>query len=305
MDKITLCDVGPRDGLQSEKRPFSVAERIELIDRLSAARVPVIEAVSFVNPKKVPQMAEPEKVLAGIQRRTGVRIAGLALNERGAERAVGAGVDELRFAVMASETFNRRNQGSDVWDNVAMFERIASRVKNADIRCVGVIGTAFGCPFEGAVDQSRVLEIARRMGQAGADEVSLADTIGSAVPTQVQEVFSAARQAVGPDLLLGCHFHNTRNTGFANAYAAWNAGVSVFDASVSGVGGCPFAPRATGNIASEDLIHMFRNMGLETGVDLAALVDAAEWLQQFFPAPLPGQVMKAGLFPEVAASRAA
>ncbi|MEZ5593951.1 MAG: hydroxymethylglutaryl-CoA lyase [Gammaproteobacteria bacterium] len=302
MHEITLCDVGPRDGLQSEKRMFSVAERIELIDRLSAAKVPVIEAVSFVNPKKVPQMAEPEQVLAGIQRRAGTRIAGLALNERGADRAIAAGVDELRFAVMASESFNRRNQGVDVWDNVAMFERITQRVKDAGIRCVGVIGTAFGCPFEGPIDEQRVVEIARRMALAGADEISVADTIGSAVPNQVKSRFLAVREVVGNDLPLGCHFHNTRNTGFANAYAALDVGVSVFDASVGGLGGCPFAPRATGNIASEDLIHMLRNMGVETGVDLAALVEVAEWLQPFFPAPLPGLVMKAGLFPEVAQS---
>jgi isopropylmalate/homocitrate/citramalate synthase len=300
MQKITLCDVGPRDGLQSEKRLFSVAERSELINRLSAAKVPVIEAVSFVNPKKVPQMAEPEQVLAAVQRREGVRIAGLALNERGAERAIDAGVDELRFAVMASETFNRRNQGADVWDNVDVFERVVSRVKGAGIRCVGVIGTAFGCPFEGPIASDRVLEIVRRMATAGADEISLADTIGSAVPSQVGQLFQQARQTVADDLPLGCHFHNTRNTGFANAYAALLAGASVFDASVGGLGGCPFAPRATGNISSEDLIHMMRNMGVETGVDLAALTAVAEWLQPFFSAPLPGLVMKAGLFPETA-----
>ena len=305
MDKITLCDVGPRDGLQSEKRLFSVAERIELIDRLSVAGVPLIEAVSFVNPKKVPQMAEPEQVMAGIQRRASSRIAGLALNERGADRAIAAGVDELRFAVMASETFNRRNQGTDVWDNVVMFERIASRVKEAGIRCIGVIGTAFGCPFEGAIAQDRVLEIARRMALAGADEISLADTIGSAVPTMVKARFQAARDILGAEMPLGCHFHNTRNTGFANAYAALEAGVSVFDASIGGLGGCPFAPRATGNIASEDLVHMLRNMGIDTGVDLTALVEVAEWLQSFFQTPLPGQVMKAGLFPEGVQTRAA
>jgi len=304
MPNIVLCDVGPRDGLQSEKRLFSVAERSELINRLSAAAVPVIEAVSFVNPKKVPQMAEPEQVLANVQRRSDVRIAGLALNERGADRAIAAGVDELRFAVMASESFNRRNQGADVWDNVAVFERIVKRVKDAGIRCVGVIGTAFGCPFEGPVAPERVLAIVHRMSVAGADEICLADTIGSAVPNQVQTLFRAARQALPDELPLGCHFHNTRNTGFANAYAALEAGVSVFDASIGGLGGCPFAPRATGNIASEDLIHMMRNMGIETGVDLAALVNVAEWLQPFFSAPLPGLVMKAGLFPELAQARA-
>lgn len=305
MDEITICEVGPRDGLQSEKRLFSVAERVELIDRLSAAKMPLIEAVSFVNPKKVPQMAEPEQVLAKIQRREGARIAGLALNQKGAERALDAGIDELRFALMASETFNRRNQGADVWDNIAMFERIIAPVKAAGIRCVAIIGTSFGCPFEGEIAEQRVVDIAKRMAESGADGLILADTIGAAVPNQVQQRFAAVAAAIGRDCELGCHFHNTRNTGFANAYAAYLSGARVFDASIGGLGGCPFAPRATGNIASEDLIHMLRNMGLTITVDLPALLSVAEWLQQFFSAPLPGQVMKAGLFPEVAQSQRA
>lgn len=305
MKKITICDVGPRDGLQSEKRHFTVAERVELIDRLSASGLSKIEAVSFVNPKKVPRMADPEAVLARIQRPPGCEIAGLALNERGADRAIDAGVDELRFAIMTSEAFNGRNQGASVADNVAMFERMAGRVRDAGIRLVACIGTAFGCPFEGEISRDKVVNLAQALVNAGAEELSLADTIGCAVPTQVRDSFAAVRDTVGDAVPLGAHFHNTRNTGYANAYAALEEDVSFFDASVGGIGGCPFAPRATGNIASEDLAYMARNMGYDIGIDLPKLVATADWLQQFYDVPLPGQVMKAGLFPDLVEAKLA
>ncbi len=301
MSAIEICDVGPRDGLQNAARIWSVAERIEFIDRLAAAGLPRIEAVSFVNPKRVPQMAEPEAVLAGIKRPPGVLIAGLALNARGAERAIAAGVDEVRYVVIASETFNQRNQGREIAETLKGYDEIAAKVTGAGIKLSAAIGAAFGCPFEGEVAQDQVVGLAKRLAASGAGEIGLADSIGAGVPPQITERFGAVRDALDDDITLGCHFHNTRNTGFANAVAALDAGVQIFDSSLGGIGGCPFAPRATGNIATEDLGFMMRNMGVETGLDLEALLDTASWAQGYFEAPLPGLVMKAGLFPEVAA----
>ncbi|HJM48465.1 MAG TPA: hydroxymethylglutaryl-CoA lyase [Alphaproteobacteria bacterium] len=305
MRTIEICDVGPRDGLQNAARIWSVAERIEFIDRLSAAGLPRIEAVSFVNPKRVPQMADPEAVMAGIKRPEGVQIAGLALNARGAERAIAAGVDEVRYVVIASETFNQRNQGREIAETLKGYDDIAAQVTGAGIKLSAAIGAAFGCPFEGEVPLEQVVRLAKRLAAGGAGEIGLADSIGSGVPPQVKERFGAVRDAVGADMTLGCHFHNTRNTGFANAAAAVEAGVKVFDSSLGGIGGCPFAPKATGNIATEDLGFMLRNMGLDTGLDLEALLDTAAWVEGYFEEPLPGLVMKAGLFPEVAAKEAA
>jgi isopropylmalate/homocitrate/citramalate synthase len=304
MNEIGICDVGPRDGLQSVKRLWSVAERIELIDRLASAGLKRIEAVSFVNPKRVPQMADAEAVMAGIARPQGVVISGLALNDRGAERAIDAGVDEVRYVVVASETFNHKNQGASIEDTLATFEKIANMVTGAGLRLAAAIGASFGCPFEGEVPVEQVVRIARRLADGGAAEIGLADTIGAAVPTQVAERVQAVGDALGDGIDIGCHFHNTRNTGLANAAAAVGAGVRFLDSSVGGIGGCPFAPEATGNIATEDLCYMLRNMGYQTDVDLEALIGVAKWAESFFEAPLPGQVMKAGLFPEVAAGRA-
>jgi hydroxymethylglutaryl-CoA lyase len=301
--KIRICEVGPRDGLQSEKRHWSVEERIELIDRLSLTGVACVEAVSFVNPKRVPQMADAEAVMDGLTRQDGVTYAGLALNARGMERAIAAGCDEVRYVAVASEAFNQRNQGTGMEETLAGFAKIAGQVTDAGLKLSAGIAAAFGCPFEGPVSVERVVSVAQRLVDAGAQEIGLADTIGAAVPTEITEKFAAVRNALGPDIGLGGHFHNTRNTGFANAAAAVAAGVGYLDSSVGGIGGCPFAPKATGNIATEDLCYMLRNMGYDTGVDLDALVAVADWAETFFEAPLPGLVMKAGLFPEVAANR--
>ncbi len=269
---VEICEVGPRDGLQSEPRLWSVAERVELIDRLIAAGVKHIEAVSFVNPKRVPQMADAEPVMARISRPPGVTIAGLALNLRGVERAIDAGVDEVRFAIAASETFNEKNQGAPIAATLAGFEAGIKRAADAGLRRAGIISTVFGCPFEGPIALDHVAAIAKRLAHAGAQDIILADTIGAAVPNQVTETLETVAKALPDDVRLGCHFHNTRNTGFANAAAALDHGVRLFDASIGGIGGCPFAPRATGNIASEDLAHMLRNMGYEVGADLDKLI---------------------------------
>ncbi len=300
---IDICEVGPRDGLQNEGRIWSVEERIALIDRLSETGLPRIEAVSFVNPKRVPQMADAEAVMAGISRRPGCRYAGLALNARGIERAMGAAVDEVRFAVVASETFNQRNQGATIDETLGTLEAMVSPIRQAGISLSVTIAASFGCPFEGNVDPSTVARIAGELAAMGVDEIGLADTIGSGVPTQVREVFGLVREAAGADMAIGGHFHNTRNTGYANAVAAMDAGAAFLDSSIAGIGGCPFAPRATGNIASEDLCFMLRNMGFETGVVLDKLIGTATWAQQYFDKELPGQIMKAGLFPESADSR--
>jgi|TARA_B110000438_G_scaffold298469_1_gene346799 hydroxymethylglutaryl-CoA lyase len=298
--RIEICEVGPRDGLQSEPRIWSVDERVELIDRLSATGVPRIEAVSFVNPKRVPQMADAEIVMAKIKRPEGVSFAGLALNARGAVRAIEAGVDEVRYVVVSSETFNQRNQGATIDESLEGFSQIADKVTNAGLKLSATVAAAFGCPFEGWVEPAQVARIAKRLAEGGSVEIGMADTIGSGVPTQVTEILNLVRDAVGPDIGLGFHLHNTRNTGFANAAAAANQGVLFLDASVGGLGGCPFAPKATGNIATEDLCFMLRNMGYQTGIDIDAYVETATWAEGFFDMPLPGQIMKAGLFPETA-----
>jgi len=304
-NKVEIVEVGPRDGLQSEKRHWSVDERVEMIDRLIATGIRRIEAVSFVHPKRVPQMAFAEEVMAKINRVEGASYIGLALNLRGVERAIDAGVDEIRYVGVASETFNQKNQGASMDETLAGFEAIAPRVLDAGVKLSGVIGASFGCPFEGEVPVENVIKVAKRLVAGGAVEIGIADTIGCAVPNQITARVEAVRAAIGEDIPFGCHFHNTRNTGIANAAAAVMAGVRILDSSVGGIGGCPFAPRATGNIASEDLGFLLRNMGYDTGIDLDALIAVAEWTQGYFDAPLPGQVMKAGLFPEVAANRTA
>ena len=297
MTRVTVCDVAPRDGLQNEAKALEPAERAELVDLLAAAGVPRIEAVSFVNPKLVPQMASAEEVVAAIDRREGVVYAGLALNERGYDRLRETGLDEVHFAFAASETFNRRNQNAAPEESVEVAKRIVARAHEDGIRATVTIGVAFGCPFEGAVDPARVLGFAEELAAAGADEVVFADTVGVGVPHQVRELVGAGTKLGVP---VGVHLHNTRNTGLANAYAAVEAGATVLDASAGGIGGCPFAPRATGNIPTEDLVYMLHGEGVETGIDLDALISVAEWLEARLERQLPGQVYRAGPFAPVA-----
>ena len=294
---VTICDVGPRDGLQNQPVTLAPHVRAELVDRLAAAGVPRIEAVSFVSPKAVPQMAGAEDVVAAIERREGVVYAGLAVNERGYDRLRASGLDEVHFAFAATEEFNRRNARASVDESVADAERILGRATADGIRATVTIGVAFGCPFEGAVDPGRVAELAARLARAGADEIAVADTVGVGVPRQVRDLVGRVAQLGVP---VGIHLHNTRNTGFANAYAALEAGATVFDASVGGIGGCPFAPRATGNIATEDLVYLFHGEGVETGIDLGELIDVAQWLETQLERELEGQVYKAGTFAPVA-----
>ena len=294
---VTICDVAPRDGLQNEAKTLEPAERAELVDLIAAAGVPRIEAVSFVNPKLVPQMAGAEEVVAGIERREGVVYAGLALNERGYDRLRETGLDEVHYAFAASEEFNRRNQNAAPEESLEAAKTIIGRAHEDGIRATVTIGVSFGCPFEGAVDPARVLGFAEELVNAGADEIVLADTVGVAVPRQVKHLVAETAKLSRP---VGVHLHNTRNTGFANAYAALEAGATVLDATAGGIGGCPFAPRATGNIPTEDLVYMLHGEGVDTGVDLDALIHVAEWLEAKLERQLPGQVYRAGSFAPVA-----
>ncbi len=299
--RIEIVEVGPRDGLQSESQVLSTDHKVEFVRRLTAAGLRRIEVASFVNPKRVPQMADAEAVLAALAPDAAqARFIGLVLNVKGFERARAAGCTEVGMAIAATESFSQRNQGCSVDEGIASWLEIAALARAAGIRAQVTISTVFGCPFEGEVSPARVVEIAERLAAGQPDEIAIADTIGVAVPTQVTGLLRALQPAL-PKTKWRAHFHNTRNTGLANAYAAAEAGVSALDASCGGIGGCPFAPAATGNIPTEDLIYMLHRMGRDTGVDLPALIDTSRWLQSVLQHPVPGMVVKAGLFPKTAA----
>jgi hydroxymethylglutaryl-CoA lyase/(R)-citramalyl-CoA lyase len=290
---IEIVDVGPRDGLQNEDKTLSPELRAELCEKLAAAGVPRVEAASFVNPKRVPQMAGAEEVMSAIERSPGTSYAGLVLNEKGYERAIQAGVDEIRYAFPVTETFAKRNQNTTVAKATQLGARLVERARLDGVRVSITLSAAFGDPFEGRVDPEHVLGIAAGVATSGPDEIVLADTIGVGVPNQVRKLVEGVR---AHGITVACHFHDTRNTGIANAAAAVESGATVLDASVGGTGGCPFAPRATGNIATEDLVYLLHGMGYETGIDLDALIEVATWLAQQLDKELPGQVYKAGNF---------
>jgi hydroxymethylglutaryl-CoA lyase len=294
--RIEIVDVAPRDGLQNEPEILSTETKVELIRRLVEAGVRRLEAASFVNPKRVPQMADAEAVLAALPRRDDVTYIGLVLNRRGLDRAKAAGCREVNYAMVATDTFSKRNQGTTTEEGVAVYEDIASAAHAAGIRCSLTISVAFGCPFEGEVPPERVLELVERLNGPETFEIGLADTIGCAVPSQVDPLFrEIARRA--PGKRLRAHFHNTRNTGLANVYAAAMAGVEAIDASLGGIGGCPFAPAATGNVPTEDVVYMLSRMGVETGVDLARIIQTTKWLEPFLGRTAPAMLSRAGQFP--------
>jgi hydroxymethylglutaryl-CoA lyase/(R)-citramalyl-CoA lyase len=291
---VTVVEVGPRDGLQNEPDVLAPEVRAELVGRLVRTGLPAVEVASFVDPRRVPQMAGAEEVVARVDDVDGVVLAGLALNERGYDRLVASGLDEVRFAFGATESFNRRNQNASVEESVAVAERIAARAREDGIAATVNISVAFGCPFEGPVAESRVLELAERVAASRPAMILLADTIGVAVPGRVRALVEKTGALGVP---VGGHFHNTRNTGYANALAALEAGATVLDSSVGGLGGCPFAPRATGNVATEDLVYLLHGEGVETGVDLEALIEVSAWLETLLGRRLEGQVYRAGPFP--------
>ena len=294
---LILCDVGPRDGLQNAEPILTPEQRAEYVNRLAATGLPRIEAVSFVNPKRVPQMTGAEEVMELIERKPGVAYAGLALNERGYERAIACGVDLVQYVVPLSETFAEKNQGTTVETATQVGIALAGRAKADGIAYAVTLSVAFGCPYDGKIEASRVLAAAEHLAAGGVEEIMLADTIGVGVPTQVRELVS---ETLGLGLTVGVHFHNTRNTGYANAVAAVESGATILDASTGGLGGCPFTPNATGNIATEDLVYLLEGMGIKTGVKLEALFHVSRWLAEQMGADLPGLTYKAGGFAPIA-----
>jgi isopropylmalate/homocitrate/citramalate synthase len=285
---ITVCDVGPRDGLQNEPEVLPVATRAELISRLAAARLPRVEAVSFVRGDRVPQMADAEDVVALVDRGR-AELSGLVLNERGFDRFAATGLDRVNCTLAATESFNKRNGNATLGEAVARVQAILAR---AEVPTTVTVSCAFGDPFEGEVDPAAVADVCERVRDAG--EIVLADTIGVATPRRVRELVERV-SILGPPV--GVHLHNTRNTGYASAWAAVEAGATVLDAAVGGLGGCPFSPNATGNIATEDLVWQLERDGVRTGVDLDALVETSRWLEGVLGRPLPGYVYRAAHWP--------
>ena len=286
--QVTLCDVGPRDGLQNEPDVLAPSTRADLVDRLAAAGLPRIEAVSFVRDERVPQMAGAEEVVSSIARHEGTEYAGLVLNLKGYERLRATSLDRVNCTFAATESFNQRNGNMSLEDAVAQAQAILDA---SDLPTTATVSVAFGCPFEGRVDPGRVAELCSRVK---ADEIVLADTIGVATPTQVERLVD---RVVKGGRTVGVHLHNTRNTGYASALAAIEAGATILDASVGGLGGCPYAPRATGNIATEDLVYLLQGEKIETGVDLDRLIAVSEWLESLLGRRLEGYVYRAGAWP--------
>ena len=295
MRAIEIVEVGPRDGLQNEAHLVSTAEKVELIRRCIAAGARRIEVASFVNPRKVPQMADAEAVVEQLGQVDGVTRIGLVLNLRGAERALASGVDQLGAVAVASDQFGMRNQGQDSARSVDEAVRIIALAKVAGRSAQVTIAAAFGCPFQGEIDPEHVVAMARRLAEAGPAEIALADTIGVAVPAQVTALVGAVRAAIAP-LPVRVHFHDTRNTGIANVWAAVAAGAVTVDAALGGLGGCPFAPGAAGNVGTEDVAYLLQRSGIATALDLDRLLEASRWLASVMGKSLPASLARAGAF---------
>jgi hydroxymethylglutaryl-CoA lyase len=293
---VGIVEVSPRDGLQNERAVLETDAKVELITRAIAAGARRIESASFVHPELVPAMADAEAVMDRVPRPEGVSHIGLVLNRRGYDRAVTAGVDEVNVVVPASDGFAKANQNSTTEALTEVAEEVLAEAASTGLFATVTIATSFGCPFDGEVDPARVVEVARRSAAAGAKEIAIADTIGVGVPTQVTTLLDGVRE-VAPDVITRAHFHNTRNTGFANAVAALQWGVDWLDSSNGGIGGCPFAPAATGNIATEDLVYLLERMGVPTGLDLDALLPIAGFLSDQLGYRVPALLPRAGTFP--------
>jgi isopropylmalate/homocitrate/citramalate synthase len=292
MRRVTIVEVGPRDGLQNERVTVSTADKIEFVNRLSAAGLPVIEVGAFVSPRWVPQMADTAEVLGGIAPKPGTRYTALVPNLAGLDRALAAGVTEIAIFAAASETFSRKNINQSIDESLATYGQVSGRAIAAGLRVRGYLSTAFGCPYEGNVDPARVAEVAARLANLGVFEVSVSDTIGIAHPGQVPRVLDALLERI-PVGRLALHFHDTRGMALANVVTALPYGVSTFDASAGGLGGCPYAPGAAGNLATDDLIYMLDGMGIETGVSLQALSDASAFISSRLDHPLPSRYAQA------------
>lgn len=300
--QVSVVEVGPRDGLQNESTVLPTEAKVELIRRAVAAGLRRVEVTSFVHPDRVPQMADAEQVCEQVRGLPGLHKIGLVLNERGLDRALQAGVDEINAVVVATDTFGRANQGQSTEEGVQGWARIASRARQQGVRTSVTVAAAFGCPFEGEVTLERLRRVVGEVVEIGPDELTLADTIGVAVPMDVTVRLAVARDLAG-EIPLRCHFHNTRNTGLANAMAAVQAGVATLDASTGGIGGCPFAPAATGNIPTEDLLYLLHRSGIETGVDVERVMETATRTGELLGSQVPGLLSRAGLFPQARGSR--
>lgn len=297
-DVVEIVEVGPRDGLQSDAVILPTASKLELIHRLVNAGARRIEVASFVNPRRVPQMADAEAVFAGLPSRDDVSYIGLVLNRKGFDRAVAAGCRDISMVTAATDEFGIRNQGASIAESAAVWTDVAAAAHAAKVRAEITISVSFGCPFAGEVDPQRVVDIAQQVAAAKPAAIVLADTIGVAVPTRVTELFSRVRAAVSSDIALRAHFHNTRNTAIANAQAALECGVRSFDASVGGIGGCPFAPNATGNVASEDLLYLLQRSGFHSDLNMTHLVEVAHWLGNQLHKEMPSMLSRAGNWPK-------
>ena len=296
LEQLEIIDVAPRDGLQSQPKLLDTNTKVEFIERLIGAGIRRMEVVSFVNPKRVPQMADADEVLKLLPKREDVTYIGLVLNMRGFERALNNKIDEINCVVVATDTFNQRNQGVSTEQTMQSIAEIVKQASSEDLTCGVTISAAFGCPYEGEVPVSRIVELALRLTDMGVDEIALADTVGVAGPSNVKELIRAITKVIG-ETPLRCHFHNTRNAGVANAYVAITEGVRILDASCGGVGGCPFAPAATGNVATEDLLYMIQRMGMDTGISIEGIMETARWLEGQLESQIPAMVTRAGLFP--------
>jgi hydroxymethylglutaryl-CoA lyase len=290
---VSICEVGPRDGLQNERVNVPTAGKIRLIEALAEAGIRRMEATSFVSPKWVPNLADAEEVLAGVKRRVGVTYAALVPNLKGLERALAAKVDEIVIFMSASESHNQKNINKSIAQALQTYGEVGARAKAAGLRLKAALSTCFGCPYEGDVDPEVVVRIAEALVAIGADEVGISDTTGMANPRQVYALVSRVAERV-PFEKLSLHFHDTRGAGLANVLAGLQAGVSVYDGSVGGLGGCPYAKGATGNVATEDLVHMLHEMGIEMGVDLPKLIECAKLAQDLVGRPLEARVSKVG-----------
>jgi len=295
--EIEILEVSPRDGLQNEKTILATEDKVELVERAVRAGARRIEVTSFVNPARVPQMADADELMTALPRHEGVRYAGLVMNRRGLDRALARNVDEIDVVVVATDTFCQRNQGMSTAEACETAAELVAEARAAGVSSTITVGASFGCPFEGEVPTDRLREVVQRVVDAGPDELALADTIGVAVPSDVKARLGLARELAGPDMPLRVHLHDTRHTGVANAVAAVESGVATLDASIGGAGGCPFAPNATGNVATEDLVYLFDRMGIASGLDLASTTATAAWLEERLGRPLPGALLRAGAFP--------
>jgi len=295
---VEIVDVTARDGLQNESVAFSTDEKITLVNKSILAGANRLEVASFAHPKYVPQMADAEAVIAGLPENDDVTYIGLAMNERGVDRALDTAIDEVGLVVVATDTFAQKNQNQTRDSSVEIACAMIDKVKRAGRRVNVTIAASFGCPFEGEVNPDIVIDMGKRLSGAGPDEISLADTIGVGNPWEVKDLFLAMAREL-PLTPLRAHFHNTRNTGLANIYAALEAGIRTFDVSIGGIGGCPFAPAATGNVPSEDVIYMLERHGVDTSMSLDDVINAAQWLSQKMGKTLPGMVSRAGGFPQI------